>query len=87
MLRLPNIGVAPCRRTTHLKVIVQKVTGMAASRIMTPKTKQKKYKVDFIDGKGRIRNLMIKTVKITVAKHGSFLSILAPPQPKKRFTG
>jgi hypothetical protein len=44
MLRLPNTGAGPCCRTTHLKVIVQKVTGMAASRIMTPKQKQtKKY--------------------------------------------
>ena len=41
MLRLPN-GAGPCCRTTHLKVIVQKVTGMAASRIMTP-PKKKKY--------------------------------------------
>ena len=45
MLRLPN-GTGPCCRTTHLKVIVQKVTGMAASRITTPPKKkvQKKYK-------------------------------------------
>ena len=40
-LRLPN-GAGPCCRTTHLKVIVQKVTGMAASRIMNPPKKQKK---------------------------------------------
>jgi hypothetical protein len=33
MLRLPN-GAGPCHRTTHLIVIVQKVTGMTVSRTM-----------------------------------------------------
>jgi hypothetical protein len=43
MLRLPNIGAGPCYRTTHLIVIVQKVTEMAVSKTMKPKqTKTKK---------------------------------------------
>jgi hypothetical protein len=46
--------------------------------------------MDFIDGTGRIRNVMMKmmkTVKIIVAKHGSVLSILDNPQPKNQFAG
>ena len=60
MLRFPN-GAGPCCRTTHLKVIVQKVTGMAASRIMTPqKKKQKKMYIKF------------STLFFTVRKDGTY---------------